>query len=103
MPPLSVIVEVDREEMTVTEIDPDLIENLRKALDAHTRTGSYLELLSAASEIVVFADAEAYEDRDGEVWVRQPSGEWLLDRPRGVTRTLEYVNEHYGPLKPVRR
>ena len=92
----------------MTEIDPDLIENLRKALDAHTRTGSYLELLSAASEIVESAktaDVEACEDRDGEVWVKGASGFWDLKGSvdDGQGRTLVYIDRSYGPLKPVRR
>jgi hypothetical protein len=95
--------------MTMTEIDPDLIERLDEALDAARGSDpeSYLELLTAATLVVESAksapDAEAYEDRDGDVWVRWPSGEYRLDDPDGHTLSLNHIQKKYGPLKLVRR
>lgn len=97
-------------------VDDDLIENLRKALDAHVRTASYLELLSAASEIVNLprdAEPTAVVDRDDEVWTRQPDGHWCLTRECDYTlsmqlasghgKTLAFITKTYGPTKPYNR
>lgn len=85
-------------------VDDDLIENLRKALDAHTRTGSRLELLSAASEIVESAGRPVkIVDRDGDVWTRGPNGSWTMQDCLDDPRSLEYVEHNYGPTRPYNR
>jgi len=92
-------------------VNDELIENLRKAMERSVMTGSPLELLSAASEIVEGAGKpRAFRDRDYDVWYEHP-GHWCLlrdcDAPRkladddGHGCTLERITGLYGPLTSV--
>lgn len=50
---------------------------------------------------------ECVRDRDGDLWFQIPNGTWVMDDPiehwvapnwQGA-RTLENINESYGPIK----
>lgn len=100
----------------MANIDDELIGNLRKALDAHTRTGSCLELLSAASEIVTEASerpTRVLRDADSDFWREWPShpGTYCVAGSDAAGRCnstdpdhgwpLKFITERYGPLVPV--
>lgn len=64
-------------------IDDDLIDNLRTALEEYRRTGTDLLLLSAADEIVQdrkLATARVIRDADNDLWHHHPDDHWCLNQ-----------------------
>lgn len=98
-------------------IDKSLIERADRAISAYARTGSMLDAIEILHEIVESAKRfGAVADREGEIWFEHAK-HWCLvencatpelvpsDVPhtRSHGRTLEYVDEHYGPIRHVDR